>query len=184
MDTLGERLRILRLQQGLSQKDLVQAAREYVPGDKVLVRESISRIENGRTQADTWTVAALARALNVATEYLLGRTDDPKVSTPPVYPVPKPDTWDVVRRINDMPTELRAHTVALIDHLLDYASSYSRGMLADVLAAPDLADGETVQLARSVVDRVLEIPEVAEEVQRQLAALMPASSAPTGDNAQ
>jgi transcriptional regulator with XRE-family HTH domain len=183
MNTIGERLRTLRLQLGLSQKDLVQAARAYVPGDKILVRESISRIENGRTQADTWTVAALAKALNVSAEYLLGNTDDPNIADEPVYPVPKPDTWAIVRRINDLPAELRARTIAMIGQLLDYASSYSRGMLADVLAVPDLADGEVYQLARSVVDRVLDVPEVAEEVQRQLAALMRASNSPAGGSA-
>lgn len=100
------------------------------------MRESISRIENGHTRADSWTVTALAKALGVSAEYLLGVTNDPSVKIRPEYPVPEPNTWRLVARLNDLPVALREQTVRLLNELLDYASSYSRGRLAGLLARP------------------------------------------------
>lgn len=132
MTTMGERIKQLRLQKNLSQEGLAEIARAYVPQGKGLQRESISRVENDHTRADSWTVLALAKALNTSTEYLFGNTDDPRISAEPDYPVPKPDMWRFVRRMNDMPNAKRRSTIGLIEHLLDYIDAYT---LADAAVA-------------------------------------------------
>jgi repressor LexA len=75
MAQLSERLRQLRKQGGLTQKDL--EARSGVP------QNTISRIEIGGVQEiSTRTLIALARALQVTTDYLLG-LDAPAVEATP-----------------------------------------------------------------------------------------------------
>ena len=66
----SERLRITRKNRDLTQKELEAAS--SVP------QNTISRIELGKTEdVNTRTLAALARALNVSTDYLLGLKDEP-----------------------------------------------------------------------------------------------------------
>lgn len=65
MATLGERVRSLRQRQGLTQRQLGQRAN--------LPHNSISRIESGQSpDITTKTLIALARALDVSADYLLG----------------------------------------------------------------------------------------------------------------
>lgn len=65
---LGERLRKLRLERKLTQKEL---------GKKVNVTKvSISGYENGIRNPDTETLQALADFFDVSTDYLLGRTEE------------------------------------------------------------------------------------------------------------
>ncbi len=88
MAHLSERLRQLRKQHGLTQKDL--EARSGVP------QNTISRIEIGGVQEiSTKTLIGLARALQVSTDCLLG-LDQPPVeeanapeATPPTKPKAK-----------------------------------------------------------------------------------------------
>lgn len=68
MATLPERLRHIRRSQGLTQKQLQH--KSGVP------HNTISRIETGEAaDITTRTLIALALALNVSTDYLLGLTD-------------------------------------------------------------------------------------------------------------
>ena len=43
-------------------------------------QNSISRYENGEREADYKTLIALAEYFNVSVDYLLGRTDNPKMN--------------------------------------------------------------------------------------------------------
>jgi len=42
-------------------------------------QNSISRYENGEREADYGTLIAIADYFNVSVDYLLGRTDDPRI---------------------------------------------------------------------------------------------------------
>lgn len=76
--TLSERLLLLRTQAGLTQKQL--AALSGIP------HNSISRIELGKTpDITTRTLIALAGALGVTTDYLLGLSE---TATPPCATTP------------------------------------------------------------------------------------------------
>ena len=66
MATIGERLRELRTEQGLTQSDLAC---------KVGVTTTvISNIERGYSGAKSWIIDNIAEYFNVPTDYLLGRT--------------------------------------------------------------------------------------------------------------
>ena len=82
MAQLSDRLRQLRKQRGLTQKDL--EARSGIP------QNTISRIEIGGVQEiSTKTLIGLARALQVTTDCLLG-LDEPEVNAPEATPPAKP----------------------------------------------------------------------------------------------
>jgi len=74
MDEFGKRLRERREQVGLSQADVSRRTG--------IIQRDISRLEHGRKPA-LWadTLLRLADALACATDYLLGRTDDPAPPT-------------------------------------------------------------------------------------------------------
>ena len=67
----GERIKYLRTIQQISQTDLALAVGTN--------QARISKYENGESDANGDTVAALARSLNTTTDYLLGLTDDPSL---------------------------------------------------------------------------------------------------------
>lgn len=69
---LGERVRRRRMALGLSQTEFAKQAGIPVP--------RLSNIEHGHQSIYIERLAALAKALNVSTDYLLGFSDDP---TPP-----------------------------------------------------------------------------------------------------
>jgi transcriptional regulator with XRE-family HTH domain len=69
---LGERVRRQRMALGLSQTELSGQVGIPIP--------NLSRIEHGRQSIYIERLVDLAEALQVSTDYLLGRTDDP---TPP-----------------------------------------------------------------------------------------------------
>jgi|RhiMetdeSRZDD1v2_1073273.scaffolds.fasta_scaffold443456_4 transcriptional regulator with XRE-family HTH domain len=69
---LGERIKRRRLTLGVSQTDF--ATQTGIPV------QVLSRLEHGRQSIWVERLAELAGALQVSTDYLLGRTDDP---TPP-----------------------------------------------------------------------------------------------------
>ena len=48
--------------------------------DLSLSQNSISRYENGEREADYDTLVAIADYFNVSVDYLLGRTDNPKIA--------------------------------------------------------------------------------------------------------
>ena len=75
MDALGKRLRGRREQVGLSQAEVSRRTG--------IIQRDISRLEHGIKPA-LWadTLLRLAEALECATDYLLGRTDDPHPPRP------------------------------------------------------------------------------------------------------
>ena len=66
------RLKELRTRHGVSQVKLAM--------DLGLSQNSISRYENGEREADYETLVAIADYFNVSVDYLLGRTNKPKVN--------------------------------------------------------------------------------------------------------
>lgn len=70
MKVIGARLKELRLQKGLSLRELAKQAH--------MSHSFIADIEAGRSNPSLDTVNALAKVLNVSVDYLLGRTDDPR----------------------------------------------------------------------------------------------------------
>lgn len=68
---LGERLSIGRQQHGLTQEDVAN----QVQG---LTAAALSNYERGVREPDTGVVARLAALYKVSTDWLLGRTDDPR----------------------------------------------------------------------------------------------------------
>ena len=66
------RLKELRTSRKISQVQLAM--------DLNLTQNSISRYENGEREADYDTLVAIADYFNVSVDYLLGRTDNPRVA--------------------------------------------------------------------------------------------------------
>ena len=66
------RLKELRTNRKISQVKLAM--------DLNLSQNSISRYETGEREADYDTLVAIADYFNISVDYLLGRTDDPKVA--------------------------------------------------------------------------------------------------------
>ena len=66
------RLKFLRKQKGISQIKLAM--------DLSMNQNSISRYENGMRQADYETLIKFADYFNVSIDYLLERTDNPKMN--------------------------------------------------------------------------------------------------------
>ena len=67
-----ERLKELRIKRHISQVKLAM--------DLNMNQNSISRYENGEREADYETLIAFADYFGVSVDYLLGRTDNPKVA--------------------------------------------------------------------------------------------------------
>ena len=66
------RLKEVRKMKGISQLKLAM--------DLNMNQNSISRYENGEREADYATLIAIADYFHVSVDYLLGRTDDPKMN--------------------------------------------------------------------------------------------------------
>ena len=64
-----ERIKILRKDAGLSQKELAEALGVH--------QTAVSQWEQGRTMPDIGLLPCLAEFFNVSVDYILGRTDDP-----------------------------------------------------------------------------------------------------------
>lgn len=125
---IGARVRGLRARLDLSQGDLVARVRRFAPDGKRFARETLSRIENDRTQPDTWIVDALAQALDTSTDYLLGLSDDPSIPGVAGYPVPELDIAELVDRLNRLPEELRREVAGMIGGAVDLAERLARGL--------------------------------------------------------
>ncbi len=68
METLGSRIKDLRLKQGITQKQLAE---------KIGIREAtLSRYENDKRDAQWETLGRIAEHLNTSCDYLLGLSDD------------------------------------------------------------------------------------------------------------
>ena len=66
------RLKELRISKGISQLKLAM--------DLSMNQNSISRYENGQREADYATLIRIADYFDVSVDYLLGRTDNPKMN--------------------------------------------------------------------------------------------------------
>lgn len=94
---LGERLRKLRLERKLTQKEL---------GKKVNVTKvSISGYENGIRNPDTETLQALADFFDVSTDYLLGRTEESDWYSK-LPELTEKDERDIAKRMKKMKKDL------------------------------------------------------------------------------
>ena len=69
---IGNRIKEIRLKRGMSQLELAKNAGTH--------QSNLSGWERGRRDIFAWTLARLAVALNVSTDYLLLLTDDPTPS--------------------------------------------------------------------------------------------------------
>jgi transcriptional regulator with XRE-family HTH domain len=67
---LGERLKQLRADKGLTQQELSDLFK--------IPRGTYAHYEIGKREPDNATLAQFADFFNVTTDYLLGRTDDPR----------------------------------------------------------------------------------------------------------
>ena len=67
LEMLGQRLRELRLQHSLKQRELAEFLR--------MTLRNYQRIENGEINIPTLTLCALADYFGVTTDYLLGRSE-------------------------------------------------------------------------------------------------------------
>ncbi len=70
-DVMEFRLKALRKSRNISQQKLAI--------DLDMNQNSISRYENGEREADYRTLIAISDYFDVSTDYLLGRTDNPKI---------------------------------------------------------------------------------------------------------
>lgn len=68
-ETIGDRIRLIRQAQHLSQKALAWRVGITAP--------ALSQIETGHVEPRTFTLTCLADALGVSMDYLAGRTDTP-----------------------------------------------------------------------------------------------------------
>ena len=82
LDVLGERLRRQRKHQQMTQQALAEMMQ--------IPQSWISALENGkRPHVEADTVYRFCHALECTTDYLLGRTDDPRPTPPAKRPRPR-----------------------------------------------------------------------------------------------
>lgn len=72
----GERLKMLREKAGVSQQKIAD-----IVG---VTQQAVGKWETGKAEPDLATVAKLAEYFNCSTDYLLGKSDDPRPPDPPV----------------------------------------------------------------------------------------------------
>lgn len=123
-EIIGQRIKLLREKNGMTQEDLVRSARKYAPKDKKLPRNMISRYEHGLVYPDAWVMQSIARALGTSAQYLMGETADPSPTVRPAL-TPEPVFWAVVRELNSQPPHLQRLAARLIEVALEYAREYS-----------------------------------------------------------
>jgi transcriptional regulator with XRE-family HTH domain len=98
--TLGTRLKTLRKEQGLSQRELAEHLR--------LAKSAIAAFESGRSLPSVTVVVGLAGALNAGVEALLGTT----TGGPP--PARDPQLMEFVREVSEMDPESRGYVLAIL----------------------------------------------------------------------
>ena len=120
---IGERMRGLRRLKGWTQPELAAQLRRILGDDREIAQETLSRIENGRTP-QTWLLDALAQALDTTADYLLGYADDPaQPETVSNVPVPLPELYRLVARLNGLPGERRRKAAALFLELIEFSEA-------------------------------------------------------------
>jgi transcriptional regulator with XRE-family HTH domain len=122
---IGERMRGLRRLRGWTQPELAAQLRRLLGEDREIAQETLSRIENGRTP-QTWLLDALAQALDTTADYLLGYADDPaqpeELSS---FPIPLPELYTLVARLNGLPGERRRQAAALMLALIEFSEAHA-----------------------------------------------------------
>lgn len=132
---IGVKIKRLREGRGWSQTRLLQEARKYIPDNKVLARETMSRIENGHRPPDWWVLNALAQALGTTAGDLIDGAPGEELTAPGTAAAdagdvpPRPTSWTnryrsgdlagLVERLELLPRGLRDEIVARLAALLD-----------------------------------------------------------------
>lgn len=76
----GERLKMLREKAGVSQQKIAD-----IVG---VTQQAVGKWETGKAEPDLATVAKLAEYFNCSTDYLLGKSDDPRPPDPDIKDAP------------------------------------------------------------------------------------------------
>ena len=95
----AQKLKILRNKKGLTQTELGKFFN--------LSKQTISSYENGGSSPDKEMLQLLADFFNVSTDYLLGRTDDPRTAEKIIADAAGPDAelaqfWDKLSQRDDL----------------------------------------------------------------------------------
>ncbi len=86
---MGSRLKKLRLESGVLQKDLAEKLN--------LSQQTISLYESNKRQPDNNTLITLAKFFNVSTDYILGITD---IQEPINSLIKEPETYVLAEKLN------------------------------------------------------------------------------------
>lgn len=99
---LGDRIRITRERKGIMQKRLAKAIG--------ISNVQLSRYETGDRNPDPETLKKIADFLEVSTDYLLGRTDDPTPpkKSKPYYALTEKDERDIAHDLERMMRDLES----------------------------------------------------------------------------
>ena len=111
LDTLGKRIKALRADRGVSQKDLARLIDT--------AQSHLSEIEaDGVPRVSGDLLARIASALNTTTDYLLLLTDDPQRERTVVGESIDPQLMDLWQRVLALPVHLREPAVAYLQQQL------------------------------------------------------------------
>lgn len=89
----GKLLTKLMEERGMTGAELARKASLHMPGNKTIGRDSISWYTNGKRAPGPIVVKALARALDVAPEFLLPRAHNQAPGEPAPEPLADPNTF-------------------------------------------------------------------------------------------
>lgn len=111
LGSMGKRLRIHREEMGLSQIDLVDRMRTYGVDVK---SQHISGLERSGKSPSVQVLAAIARALETSTDYLLMLTDDPRPIDERDVAIAgfSPEADELARIVDGLPPFRRAEILA------------------------------------------------------------------------
>ena len=121
----NDRLVLLRKRKGLSQYKLAEILN--------LTRGQVANYEQGKRQPDYETLKMFADFFNVSTDYLLGRSDDPR-------PQPKQNVLTLPTKLIEVPAKKHK----LINKLLDLSEDSQEDMekFIDIFAQKDKGKNE------------------------------------------
>ena len=97
--SLGERIKITRMQRKMSQSDLARQAEVH--------QKNISKYENDGVVPSAMTLKAIADALNVSADYLLGSDREDVIQDK--------ELLSFLREVDKMPEEMRKAIMVVLD---------------------------------------------------------------------
>ncbi len=164
LNSMGERVRALRVAQGMDQ---IQLARAVTERGAPIENATISAIERGKVNPSVPVLVAIGDVFGVSLDYLTMRThvaETPLVSDEPVYFSPEAD--EVARIVDDLPQDVRLHIVEHVRLELQLQRDDMAAMLveserrraeaeAKLRAAAGLVSPEVMELLVGVVDSAL-----------------------------